>query len=124
MAIQFRNRNLDAAIVSAAGGIIILYVGIIGIKLALLGGDTAASDLAEVIAGTLWGVLILVFSALLFFDNRRSRIYGSAIIVLSFASWYGTAGGLFIGFVVVLLGGIMGFVWKPKMAALPKAAQS
>lgn len=124
MAIQIKNRNLDAAIVSAAGGLVILYVGLIGLKLVLLGGDTVSADIAEVIAGTLWGILILVFSALLFFDTKRSRIYGAAIMVLSLASWYGTSGGLFVGFVVTLLGGIMGFVWKPKTAVAPNAAQS
>ena len=124
MALQYRNRNLDAAVVSAIGGIIILYVGLVGLKLVFLGGDTAVSDLAEVIAGTLWGILIMVFSALLFLDNGRSRIYGAAIILLSFASWYGTSGGLFVGFVITLLGGIMGFVWKPKITASPKAVQS
>jgi hypothetical protein len=124
MAIQFRNRNLDAAVVSAAGGIIILYVGLIGLKLVLFGGDTAASDLSEVIAGTLWGILIIIFSALLFLDNKRSKIYGSAIMVLSIASWYGTSGGLFIGFVITLLGGIMGFVWKPGPSSSSRPVQS
>ncbi len=122
MGIQYRNRNLDAAVVSAVGGIIILYVGLVGFRLVFLGGDTAVSDIAEVIAGTAWGISIMVFSALLFLDNRRSRIYGAAIIFLSFASWYGTSGGLFVGFVITLLGGIMGFVWKPKITASPKAA--
>ncbi len=122
MGIQYRNRNLDAAVVSAVGGIIILYVGLVGFRLVFLGGDTAVSDIAEVIAGTAWGISIMVFSALLFLDNRRSRIYGAAIIFLSFASWYGTSGGLFVGFVITLLGGIMGFVWKPRITASPKAA--
>lgn len=114
---QIRNRNLDAAVVSAAGGLIILSVGLIGLKLVLFGGDTATSDIAEVVAGTLWGALILVFSALLFIDLKRNRVYGAAIIVLSFASWYGTSGGLFLGFVITFLGGIMGFIWKPKETA-------
>lgn len=124
MAIQFRNSNLDAAVVSAVGGLIFLYVGLVGVRLVLLGGDTAPADLAEVLAGTLWGILTLAFSALLFLDNKRSRIYGGAIIALSFASWYGTSGGLFVGFVIALLGGIMGFVWKPKVAISPKPVQS
>ena len=118
---QIRNRNLDAAVVSAAGGLIILSVGLIGLKLVLFGGDTATSDIAEVLAGTLWGALILAFSALLFIDLKRNRVYGAAIIVLSFASWYGTSGGLFLGFVITFLGGIMGFIWKPKETAGEKA---
>lgn len=115
MNIQIRNRNLDASIVAGVGGLIILYVGIIGLRLVVLGGDTAAIDLTEVIAGTLWGVLIIAFSFLMFLDLKRNRIYGIAIILLSFASWYGTSGGLFLGFVFAFLGGIMGYSWKPKL---------
>ncbi len=124
MAIQIRNRNLDAAVVSAVGGIVIFYVGLVGLRLVFLGSDTAPADLAEVFAGTLWGILILIFSALLFLDYRRSKIYGAAIIILSFASWYGTSGGLFFGFVITLLGGIMGFVWKEKPPTPHRPLQS
>lgn len=115
MKIQFRDRNLDASIVAGIGGAIILYVGIIGIRQVLLGGDTSTLDIAEVVAGTLWGVLILAFSSLMFLDLKRNRIYGFIILVLSFASWFGTSGGLFIGFVFAFLGGIMGYAWKPNM---------
>lgn len=110
---QLRNRNLDASVVAGIGGAIILYVGLIGLRLVLFGGDTATRDLAEVVAGTTWGVLILLFSSLLFLDVGRHRIYGIAIMILSFASWYGTSGGLFVGFVITFLGGIMGYSWKP-----------
>ena len=114
MKVQIRDRNLDASIVAGIGGLVILYVGLIGLRLVLFGGDTATVDLAEVIAGTLWGVLIIAFSSLMFLDLKRNRIYGIIIIILSFASWYGTSGGLFLGFVFALLGGIMGYAWKPK----------
>ena len=114
MKVQIRDRNLDASIVAGIGGLVILYVGLIGMRLVLFGGDTTTVDLAEVIAGTLWGVLIIAFSTLMFLDLKRNRIYGIIIIILSFASWYGTSGGLFLGFVFAFLGGIMGYVWKPK----------
>lgn len=114
MKIQIRDRNLDASVVAGVGGLVILYVGLIGLRLVLFGGDTAATDLTEVIAGTLWGILIITFSFLMFLDLKRNRIYGAAIIILSLASWYGTSGGLFIGFVLAFLGGIMGYAWKPK----------
>ncbi len=115
MKVQIRDRNLDASIVAGIGGLVILYVGLIGLRLVVFGGDTASVDLAEVVAGTLWGVLIIAFSALMFLDLKRNRIYGIIIIILSFASWYGTSGGLFLGFVFALLGGIMGYAWKPKV---------
>lgn len=119
MKVQIRDRNLDASIVSGIGGAVILYVGLIGLRLVLFGGDTVIQDISEVIAGTLWGILILVFSLLMFLDLKRNRLYGAAIIILSFASWYGTSGGLFLGFVFAFLGGIMGYVWKPKPTIAP-----
>lgn len=114
MKFQIRNRNLDAAVVAGLGGALILYVGIVGLRLVLLGGDTASADRLEVIAGLLWGILILAFSALMFLDLKRNRLYGILILILSFASWYGTSGGLFVGFVLAFLGGIMGYSWKPR----------
>lgn len=122
MQVQIRDRNLDASIVSGIGGLVILYVGLIGLRLVLLGGDTATLDISEVLAGTTWGILIIIFSTLMLLDLKRNRIYGAAIILLSFASWYGTSGGLFIGFVLAFLGGIMGYSWKPKPAAGQKVA--
>lgn len=126
MKIQIRDRNLDASIVAGIGGAIILYVGLIGMRLVVFGGDTATLDLSEVIAGTLWGILILIFSTLMFIDLKRNRIYGILIILLSFASWYGTSGGLFLGFVFTFLGGIMGYAWKPKNnpSAKPKTTEN
>ncbi len=122
MKVQVRDRNLDASIVSGIGGLVILYVGLIGLRLVLFGGDTATLDISEVVLGTLWGVLIIIFSLLMFLDLKRNRVYGAAIIVLSFASWYGTSGGLFLGFVFAFLGGVMGYIWKPKPGKIEKKA--
>ncbi len=120
MKVQIRDRNLDASIVAGIGGIVILYVGLIGLRLVVFGGDTTTLDITEVVAGTLWGALIIAFSLLMFLDLKRNRIYGAAIILLSFASWYGTSGGLFLGFVFAFLGGIMGYIWKPKVPSVKK----
>ena len=113
MKTHIRGSPLDSSIVSIIGGIIILYVGVYGLYILLTVGSYSVYDLLEVIFGTTWGLLIVVFSVLLFFDRNRHRKYGSAIIILSFASWYGTSGGLFVGFILAFLGGIMGLAWKP-----------
>jgi hypothetical protein len=36
---------------------------------------------------------------------------GSLIIILSIASWYGTSGGLIIGFIIGVIGGFMTLSW-------------
>ena len=113
MKAHIRGSPLDSSIVSILGGIIIMYVGIYGLYILLNAGSYSVYDLLEEISGSVWGVLILLFGALLFFDRNRHRKYGAAIIILSFASWYGTSGGLFVGFILAFLGGIMGIAWKP-----------
>ncbi|MEM0157744.1 MAG: DUF6114 domain-containing protein, partial [Thermoplasmataceae archaeon] len=63
--------------------------------------------------GTFWGIMILIFSTTLFLDRRRHAVYGALIIIMATASWYGTSGGLFVGFLIALIGGMMGIAWKP-----------
>ncbi len=113
MKAYIRGSPLDSSIVSILGGIIILYVGVYGLYILLTVGSYSVYDLLEEIFGSIWGLLIVVFSILLFFDRNRHGKYGAAIIILSFASWYGTSGGLFVGFILAFLGGIMGLTWKP-----------
>lgn len=111
--VRLRDTPLDSAIVSAIGGVIILVVAVLGLNIALRSQDAAFLDIFAEIVGTLTGILIVVFSSLLFYDSKRHIIYGSLILVLSILSWYGTSGGLFIGFIISVLGGIMGISWHP-----------
>ena len=93
---------------------IILIVGAIGLHILLSGGIYSRYGMLEEFMGTMWGVLIIIFSILLFLNRKYHVAYGAAIILLSAASWYGTSGGLFFGFLIAFIGGIMGMVWKPR----------
>lgn len=110
---NIKESPLDSSLVSAVGGLIILLVGIIGLHILFSGGIHFGPGLVEEIAGTVWGILILIFSALLFLDRPHHALYGAGIIIVSAASWYGTSGGLFVGFLIAFIGGIMGITWKP-----------
>ncbi len=112
---ELRESPLDSAIVSAVGGAIILIVGAIGLHILIMHGSASGYGLFQEAMGTLWGILIIIFSILLFMHRRFHIAYGAAIIALSAASWYGTSGGLFFGFLIAFIGGIMGMVWKPRM---------
>ena len=110
---NLKESPLDSSVVSALGGIIIFLVGIIGLYILLKNGTYSSNDLLEVSLGTFWGMMILIFSTTLFLDRKRHVIYGALIIITATASWYGTSGGLFVGFLIALIGGIMGMAWKP-----------
>lgn len=103
----------DAAIVSAIGGIIISYVGIFGL-IVLLHTTYTSFDMLLEITGSVSGLLILASSSLLYFNKKRHVIWGVIIFVCSILSWAGTSGGLFFGFVLVFLGGIMAISWSPE----------
>jgi hypothetical protein len=112
----------DAAIVSAIGGIIILYVGIFGLLVLFHTAHTSFDMLLE-ITGTVSGMLILVSSSLLYFNRKRHVIWGIIIFVCSILSWAGTSGGLFFGFVLVFLGGIMAISWSPEPMVIRRQGQ-
>ncbi|WP_393970738.1 DUF6114 domain-containing protein [Oxyplasma meridianum] len=112
----------DAAIVSAIGGIIIAYVGIFGL-IVLLHTTHTSFDLLLEITGTLSGLLILISSSLLYFNKNRHVIWGIIIFVCSFLSWAGTSGGLFFGFILVFLGGIMAISWNPDPMVIRRPGQ-
>ena len=65
------------------------------------------------ILGIVWGVLIIVFALRLKSNPGSHATSGALIIVFSLLSWVGAIGGLFIGFLLGLIGGIMAIVWNP-----------
>lgn len=102
----------DAAIVSGIGGAIITYVGLFGLVILLHTTHTPLDMLLE-ITGSVSGLLILASTFLLYFNHKNHVIWGIIIFACSILSWAGTSGGLFFGFVLVFLGGIMAISWHP-----------
>ena len=119
---SLKESPLDSSIVSAVGGVIIFLVGIIGLYILLRNGSYSRVGLLEVSLGTFWGLMILVFSTTLYLDRKRHVVYCALIIIMATASWYGTSGGLFVGFLIALIGGIMGMAWKPPRPSNTAAA--
>ncbi len=67
--------------------------------------------------GIVWAAAI-VACAFMINTGDPSRVKLGSILVIAFSifSWFGSAGGIFIGFFLGLVGGIAGLLWKPKNA--------
>ncbi len=92
---------IDSAVASAAAGFIIAGVGITILVHGFLFG----------LVGVAWGTGIIAVSILSLYYPGKHFMLGSLIIILSIASWYGTSGGLIIGFIIGVIGGFMTLSW-------------
>jgi len=70
------------------------------------------------ILGILWGILV-IYGATLIGSGETEKVRTGSILVLIFSiiSWFGAAGGFFIGFILGLIGAILGLIWKPSGGA-------
>src|SRR3989304_5926486 len=109
-----------AFVLSLIGGIFILLVGLViavlgSILGSLIGGVGGTADIITIygIIGVVNGLLVMVFGILLYVKPQQHVAWGVLVLVLSIASWFTTAGGVFIGLILGLIGGILGIVWKP-----------
>jgi len=118
---------------SLIAGIIYLIVGlIIAAASSIIGslsnvpGASGVSTIVAVVGGigAICGILMIVGSIWMNSENR-SKVRMGAVLVLVFTiiGALFTAGGFFIGFILGLIGSILGFVWKPPvpMQASPPA---
>lgn len=66
------------------------------------------------VVGLIFGVLILV-GAVMIHSGEPKKVKTGSILVLIFSilSLFTVGGGFFIGFILGLIGGILGLTWKP-----------
>lgn len=107
-------RPYDSAILIMGSGALILAIGLIALKGYFGVGDQSTVDLYLILTGTLAGAGIIGTGALSLVFPDRNRILGVLAMLLSFLSFAGTSGGLYIGAIGGLLGGIMAISWKKK----------
>jgi len=67
------------------------------------------------ILGLIFGIIVLV-GAIMIYSGERSKVRTGSILVLVFSilNLIFGGGGFFIGFILGLIGGILGLVWKPE----------
>lgn len=75
--------------------------------------------------GMIWGTLIIIGAVMLYSRPQQHNTWGIIVLVFSLLSWIGAAGGLIIGFLLGLVGGILGVIWKlPVVQQTPTQALS
>ena len=97
------NKPTAAFVLSLIGGIIIYGVGFTRTI------RFTAAGVFVIICGT----LIIIGSIMLYVKPDKHKMWSTIIVIFSLLSWLGVLGGLIIGFVLSLMGAILGFMWKP-----------
>ncbi len=105
-----------AFILSLIGGMFILLWGLliaaVGVAFGPFGGGLAAIGGIE----SVLGLFIIIFGVLLFVMSQQHVVFGILVLVFSIISLIGL-GGLIIGFILALIGGILGIAHKPTPSA-------
>jgi hypothetical protein len=63
--------------------------------------------------GIIWAAIIILSAYCLRLKPSQHIVWGIAILVFSLISWWGTAGGFFIGLLLAFIGGVFAIVWSP-----------
>ncbi len=129
------DRPTAAFVLSLIGGILYLLIGIVIAALAAVIGGLAsiagygAAGLAVVAVGGIGLVcgIVIIIGAVMMNSSNRSRVRVASVIVLVFTiiGAIFTLGGLVIGFILALIGSILGLTWKPtaSMVSAPPQTQ-
>ena len=110
------DKPVAAFVLSLIGGIFVLLGGIVIAALGaaltfFIGGIGGFYGLF----GIIFGIIIIVGSAMLYSNPDKHVLWGAIILVFSIVSWFGSYGGFVIGFLLALIGGILAMVWKPQI---------
>jgi Family of unknown function (DUF6114) len=120
-----------AFVLSLLGGIFVLIGGLVqtflGAFISSIGMATGASNATGVgstfgILGMVSGVLMIMGGVLMYARPQTHTMWSAIVLVLSLVSLAtSTVGGFFIGFILGLIGAILGLKFKPTMTpgALP-----
>src|SRR6267143_1756990 len=111
--------SLIAGIFVILGGALIAFVGSLVSSFGYLanGGTTGgAAVTAFGVVGIIMGLIMIVGGFMLYSKPTNAKMWGIIVLILSILSWVTAVGGLFIGFILGLIGGILAIVYKPSTA--------
>jgi len=121
---ELSEKPTAAFVLGLIGGVLDLLVAIalvaVGASVSSLVGGFGYFFVGYGFLGMIWGVLSIVFSVLLYVQPTHHTIYGVFVLLFALLSWLGSFGVLVIGFILGLVGGILGIVWKPSASAAPQ----
>ncbi len=119
-------KPVAAFVLSLISGILVLLTSLfilVSVELLSLGGEGLGIVFLEVIEalirvlgilGLIFGVLIIVGAVMIYSGTPQKVKIGSILVlVFSIISLFTVGGGFFIGFILGLIGGILGLTWKP-----------
>ena len=83
-------------------------------------GGLGSAIMVMAALGMVWGILTLVGAIMINSgDTNKVRIGAILVLVFSILSWFGAYGGVFIGFLLGLIGSILALTWKPSRYYAP-----
>ena len=99
----------------------LIFASIIGSYIGFLGfGGFGGLIMVWAALGMVWGILTLVGAIMINSgDTNKVRIGAILVLVFSILSWFGAYGGIFIGFLLGLIGSILALTWKPSRYYAP-----
>ena len=109
-----RSRPFWGGLFAILGGGIIAYLPMMAIKLIIASGTTVIVAIAV-------GLLIMIFGLFLWFAAYLRQIVGVLIVLLAVVSLItSNLGGFFIGMILAMVGGSLGFSWVPTEPRIKK----
>lgn len=111
---SYFRENRDAATVMLIGGIITFIVSVSIIYLSILNGNFQKTDNAiiEILTDAIAPILEIVASVVMFKRVDLHRSMGGLGILMGIISLPGSEGGLLIGFILVMIGGVMSMLYR------------
>ena len=109
------------------GGAAIAFFGSLVSSLNIAGAGAASSTLLALgLVGVIMGIIMIIGSIMMYSKPTSAKMWGVIVLILAILSWVTAFGGLFIGFLLGLIGGILALTFKPTMApgAMPPPMMS
>lgn len=120
-----------AFVLSLIAGVLILLGGIFGAIISIIGGAIIGvipglgwlGGLIVILGllGLIFGIIVIV-GAVMINSEERDKVKTGSMIVLIFSIlslFVGGTGGFVVGFILGLIGSILGLTWKPSEEAPP-----
>ena len=108
-----------AFVLSLIGGIFILLGAllwlIVGQFLAFLAIDIGLGATLMGVVGIVMALIIMIGGVMMYMKPEQHVVWGVIVLILSIVSIPFSFAGAVIGFILALVGGILGLVFKPQM---------
>ncbi len=106
-----------AFVLSLIGGIFVILGGLlwvsIGSVLSFLSLDIGLNATVMGVIGLIFGLIMIVGGVMMYVKPPQHVMWGAIVLILTIVSIPFSFAGIVIGFILALIGGILGLVFKP-----------